>query len=479
MFEPTVTEWVAALYSLIQIGGILSIFHVLRAGRTSEGTVAWSITLALIPLVALPCYWIFGSRTYRGYIEAMRRSIRRHQEEVHLFHEGQSRYEVPDVSKTEAMRIAEKIGPFRFTQGNDVRLLIDGEVTFQAIFEAIDAAKSYILIQSFIINSDPLGQELFEKLYHKARSGVRIYLLFDEVGSRKLWHSDRQKLIQSGIHIRPFIRHGSWFKWFRINFRNHRKIVVVDGETAFVGGHNIGDEYIHRHRKLTPWRDTHIQLWGPSVQLLQSIFAVDWSWVDGDFMESLCWEPAPGKNAEKQALILPSGPIDLRERGTLYIINAIQSAKDRIWLTSPYLVLDESILVSLEMAVLRGVDVRILTTRMIDHFIVQIAGWVYIDRLVRAGVQIFRYTGGFMHQKVFVVDDDLASIGTVNLDNRSLRLNFEVSALFADREFTLAVAEMLEADFSQSEPVSRSAFRNRSILFQFAAQIARLFSPLL
>ncbi|MCB1070007.1 MAG: cardiolipin synthase, partial [Kiritimatiellae bacterium] len=265
---------------------------------------------------------------------------------------------------------------------------------------------------------------------------------------------------------------------FQLNFRNHRKIVVVDGEVAYVGGLNVGDEYLGLDPKMSPWRDTHVEVRGPVVQGVQLSFAEDWYWAAGEVLSGLNWTPRAVEGGEVVALCLPSGPADRLETATLYFLSAINHAQRRIWVASPYFVPDEQIVSALQLAALRGVDVRILIPKNPDNLMVGLSAYSYLEELEAVGVRVFRYKPGFMHQKVMLVDDLAASVGTANFDNRSFRLNFEVSMILVDPQFARTVEAMLEADFARSEPAYASELTDASFPFRLAVKVSRLMAPL-
>jgi cardiolipin synthase len=365
-----------------------------------------------------------------------------------------------------------------FTTPNEVQLLVDGEATFSAIFEAIDEARDYLLVQFFIIRDDGLGRELKDRLCRKAREGIRVYLLYDEIGSHSLSKAYVRELREAGVDVRPFWTTKGWRNRLQVNFRNHRKIVVADGRVAFVGGLNVGDEYLGRNPRVGPWRDTHARFEGPSVTCVQLAFLEDWYWASHE-VPQLEWRPAPAREGRKRVLVLPTGPADALETCNLFFLHAIHSARERIWIVSPYFVPDHDILAALQLAALRGVDVRIMLPLKPDHKIVYLASFSYLSHLAMEGVGVFRYEPGFLHQKVLLVDDDLASVGTANADNRSFRLNFEISMVVADREFAGEVETMLERDFARCRRVTEEDYERRGLLFKLGVKIARLFSPLL
>lgn len=382
-------------------------------------------------------------------------------------------------TEPESATILEKIAKLPATRGNHAELLIDGEATFKAIFEAIEQAKAYVLVQFYIIHDDVLGRQLKDALIAKARTGVKCFVLYDEVGSSGLPKAYTNEIRNAGIEIYPFNTSQGASNRFQLNFRNHRKIVIVDGRHAFVGGHNVGDEYLGKNPKIGAWRDTHVKVTGPVVQCVQAAWFEDWHWATKSTPSiELDWKPqtAPG-GQDGIAFCLPSGPADPFETCTLFFLHAIHSAKKRVWIASPYFVPDEQLISALQIAALRGVDVRILLPERADSMLVHLSGFTFLPELERAGVQVWRYNAGFLHEKTLLVDD-YCGIGTANFDNRSFRLNFEITMLFSEPDFVKEVETMFTADFLRSTRTPASEFTMRPWWFRLAARSSRLMAPI-
>ena len=287
-----------------------------------------------------------------------------------------------------------------------------------------------------------------------------------------------EELRDAGIPTLPFNTTQGSANRFQLNFRNHRKIVVVDGREAWVGGLNVGDEYKGLDPKIGFWRDTHLRLTGPVVQCVQVSFVEDWHWASHEILKGLNWDPQPAASGASRAMLcLPSGPADPLETCTLFFLNAINLAQKRLWIASPYFVPDEQFISALQLAALRGVDVRILIPDKSDNPLVQYSAWSYLEDLEKVGIKVFRYTKGFMHHKIVVVDDEYCTVGTANFDNRSFRLNFEITMAIDDADFTGQVARMLEDDFTQASPMHLGEFNDSSFWFRFAVRAARLSAP--
>jgi cardiolipin synthase len=463
----------------VEILGILTAVHAVLHVRTSQGAIAWLFALILFAPVTLPLYWVFGRDKFKGYLQPRREGDTEvHQRVAEKFDEYRQKFGVRLDGAAGRFEVCEELARLPFLTGNKVELLIDGQQTFDAIFEGIDSAKEYVFVEYFIIHEDHLGHEFQKRLVSKARAGVRVLLLYDEVGTHRLSRKYRQELTDAGVGVRRFFSTRGWQNRFQLNFRNHRKIVVVDGKRAFVGGLNVGDEYMGRSKRFGPWRDTHLELTGPAVACVQLAFAEDWYWSTSGAHVRGNWEVERCIESAQDVLVLPTGPADTLASCGLFFTHAIHAAQRRIWIASPYFVPDESVIVALKLAALRGVDVRILLPDEADHLLVYWSSFSFIAEAEPVGVKFYRYEPGFLHQKVVLVDDDFAAVGTANLDNRSFRLNFEITIAVADTGFAGEVEKMLSDDFDRSRQVTADEFHRRPIWFRFAVKASRLMAPI-
>ena len=303
-----------------------------------------------------------------------------------------------------------------------------------------------------------------------------MYFLFDEIGSHKLSSTYLGELRDAGVECVAFGSNRHWWSRLQLNFRNHRKIVVVDGKEAFLGGLNVGDEYLGRNKKFGDWRDTHLRMKGPSVQAVQMIFLEDWFWANNTVPE-LSWT-ASAETQDQIVGVIPTGPADPAESWKLLVAESANSAKERLWIASPYFVPDDGVMTALQLAALRGVDVRIMLPNRADHILVWLSAYSYFEQSIPFGVKLFRYQRGFLHQKVMLIDSRMATVGTANLDNRSFRLNFEITAFVSDKAFIAQIVEMLEADFSDCVEAKVGEFTEKPFLFRAACRAARLMAPL-
>jgi cardiolipin synthase A/B len=458
--------------------GFISSINALMSTRTAPGAVAWIVSLNTFPYLSVPAYWIFGQSKFQGYVVARREKdselgfALRHKPEI------VSPFVATPANEWGGAQALEKLAKMSFLSGNRVDLLIDGEATFRSIFEGIEAAEHYLLVQFYLVRDDALGRELKERLERKAKQGVRVYFLCDAIGSYRLPSSYTNELADAGVHVSRFRSTRGPGNRFQINFRNHRKVVLADGRFGWVGGFNVGDEYLGKDQNFGPWRDTHLMVEGPSVLSLQVSFMEDWHWATDEILE-LDWKPKPVKESDVPVLILPSGPADRFETASLLMQYVINSATDRIWIASPYFVPDEGVISALKLASLRGVEVCIIIPEESDHLLIYFAQYAFLGSMLDADIKIYRYRAGLLHGKTFLVDNKFSGVGTVNLDNRSFRLNFEVTAIVVDEEFASEMEEMFDFDFTRSRLMTLEEIQTKSFWFRAASRAAYLTAPLL
>jgi cardiolipin synthase len=474
---------ISLFFLLFQLAGLVSSIHAILNTRTAQGAIAWVVSLNTLPVVAVPAYWVFGRSKFVGYVNAMKDSILDMAGDREKAHEAFAPYIIHEPDDFPEYRAIRTLSRSPFMRGNRVELLIDGEQTYDSIEAGIRRARDYVLFQFYILRADESGNRFKKLLVDKAAQGVRVHVLYDELGSGNLPEAWLEDFRVAGIRIIPFnTTQGDWNR-FQINFRNHRKIVVVDGRETWIGGLNIGDEYLGRDTRLSPWRDTHLHVQGPVSLVAQSIFWSDWYWADKTLLKHLDWQPelAPGLRPGEgmDMLILGSGPADELETASLFFTTALNSARKRIWIATPYFIPDAATTVALELALLRGVDVRIITPRVNDNWFVRHAANVYLSSLAGMGARIYYYEKGFMHQKTILLDDGISLIGTVNFDNRSFRLNFEVTGAVADREFASRVEQMLLRDLENSTELSGYDLAGEGFWERLKARGSALLSPVL
>ena len=453
------------------VGVLLAVDAVMRR-RSSQGAIAWSVALIALPIVTIWLYLVFGRTRFHGYAEAVRAK------EEHVDQGMRSWYAAMAAVGAEARTglaplesVVARLTDLPFTRGNRVRLLVDAEETYGAMLDAVAAARSYVLVQFYIVRDDEVGRKLRDALIERARAGVRVCFLYDEVGSLALPDSYVRALREAAVAVSSFRTTRGFRNRFQINFRNHRKLTIVDGHTGFIGGLNLGDEY-------RSYRDTHLRIDGPAAQQMQLTFRKDWYWATREIVE-VDDRPQLRDDPGQAVSIVTTGPADAIPKCSILFSQLVGVARSRLWIASPYFVPDEIMTRQLQSAAKRGVDVRILLPGKPDNRFVELASLTYYPDMTECGVRLFRYQGRFMHQKVMLVDDDLAVVGTVNLDYRSLYLNFEETALVADADFAHELQGMLEHDLARCEEVRRGHFDEQRLFTRIKARIARLFSPLL
>jgi cardiolipin synthase len=449
------------------------------SSRTPQGSIAWAVSLITLPYVSVPAYWVFGRNKFNGYVRARQSELELLDDVIRKANAQITDLAAVDEHRSSALTGAEKMARVPLTGGNSVTLLVDGDATFTSIFEGIAAAKDYVLVQFYIVRDDDLGRRLKSRLIAAAEKGVRVFFLYDEVGSLGLPGSFNEELRAAGVEIFPFhSRKGSGNR-FQLNFRNHRKTVIADGRIAWIGGHNVGDEYLGKDPAFGGWRDTHMRLEGPAVIGAQLAFVEDWRWATDQFPGGLNWTPEAAADGKAQVLVIASGPADEMETASLMYTQAIHSATRRIWIASPYFVPDDAIVQALQLAGLRGVDVRILIPQKADSWFVTMAAYSFFNQVSVAGVSFYRYQEGFLHEKVMLIDDDVATVGTANFDNRSFRLNFEITAVVVDAEFAGDVEQMFDKDFAASRLMELDEYDKKPFWFKLAVRTARLAAPVL
>jgi cardiolipin synthase len=471
-------HWLASTLAFAHLLGFVSSVDALMDTRTAPGAVAWIVSLNTFPVVSVPAYWVFGRSKFHGYV------IGRRDTDSQLHHALAQKmllvepYIAREFSSHLDLGALERLAKLPPLQGNDVELLVDGEATFKSIFEGIRGANHYLLVQSYIVRDDVIGGELSRLMQERARAGVHVHFLYDEVGSYQLPQKFLSDLRAAGVHVRSFGSTRGGGNRFQLNFRNHRKIVIADGVAGWVGGLNVGDEYLGTNPRTGVWRDTHLKLVGPAVFGLQLSFLEDWYWASGEILDYE-WKPAAANRRDIPVLVLPSGPADRLETASLMVQLALSNAKNRIWIASPYFVPDEGVQAAMKLAALRGVDVRILIPEKPDNPLLYFAAYAFLGPLLDAGIKVYRYHNGFLHSKTILVDDKAAAIGTVNLDNRSFRLNFEITTWIFSNDFAQEMASKYQHDFSHSHLMVANDVYEQPWWFRLASRAAYLFAPVL
>lgn len=377
-------------------------------------------------------------------------------------------------------KLAQKLGNSPISFDTATKVLTNGEETFQHIIAELKRARHHIHLEYYIVRHDQIGQEIKNILIEKASQGVKVRFMYDAVGSWQLSKSYINELKNAGIETVSFGPVRLPFLNNKFNFRNHRKIIVIDGNIGFVGGLNIGDEYLGRNKEIGFWRDTHLMLRGEAVRTLQLIFLQDWYYMTNhSFLTAEYLSPQIDHESHGGVQLIAGGPDNEWSVIKNIFFSMISSARESVWIASPYFIPDEDIFSALKVAALSGIDVRLLVPNRPDKRIVFHASRSYFPELMAAGVKIFEYERGFMHSKIIIVDGELASIGTSNMDMRSFHLNFEVNAFLFRTKSTLKLVEEYLNDLKHSKQIDLETFQQRHIGYRLLESTARLLSPLL
>lgn len=481
----TIWHWLGLLDGVLLVWGTL---YILSHPREARAMLAWLLVFLFLPVLGVLLFLFIGDPKFHR-VRKRRKRRRRHLSQVQQRLQTLRRDHDPLDNLAHArhlqsfVHLARRMKTQLPTTGNQVCLYFDGETLFSALLESIAQARHHVHLEYYIVNADGSGQRLCKVLSEKARAGVECRLLLDAVGSWWLSRRYVRQLRAAGVQVHFFLPVIPWRGRWRVNFRNHRKIAVIDGALGFVGSQNIGDEYLGLDKEFPTWHDTHLSLRGPAVQELQEVFAEDWHDSGGTELAADCYFPEPSDSGEQIVQILPSGP-DANTATMHHLLMAVfATAQRQIRIVTPYFVPDQTMLLTLQAAAYRGLQVQLLVPNRSDHRLVLWAGRSCYRELCDAGVEIYEYREGMLHSKVVVVDETWALVGSANMDERSFRLNFEVTALLYDQ----GLARQLQDDFDALRdcpstlhicpdvlPSFRPTFRQR-----LGVGVARLISPLL
>jgi cardiolipin synthase len=471
--------WLPFLMSLVYLAvSALTIIWVLMTKTDSTSAAAWCLLVILLPLVGAAAFVLFG---YQHVARPLRRK-RRHRQRFQAGRPAPAEEKLSgDATQLgqDMVDLARRCGAFPVGAGHRVEFYFEGRPAFDDMLAAIAAAEHHVHLEFFIFQPDQAGRQFIKALALKAREGVQVRLLYDAMGSIRLRESTLQPLRDAGGICCVFLPLNLLRRRIQVNMRNHRKLMVVDGRVAFIGGLNIGDEYVGLNNYFGFWRDTHLRVEGPAVSDLQQIFVEDWDFAAEERLSDARYYDAPNPSGPYAVQVIDSGP-DRPLKGIREIyFAAILRAKKRVWIASPYFVPDAALRDALRLSGYQGVDVRLLCQFKPDKFIAQYAARYYWTEMLEAGVKIYQYTKGMMHSKVVLADDEFASVGTANLDNRSLYLNFEVNCLLYGPR---AVAELETAflgDLDHAVRLDPEVYAKRPFPGRLLENTCRLMSPVL
>lgn len=475
-----ISTWIIGFLYLLNL--VLILVIVFRGRQNTAQTWAWVLVLTFLPIIGFPLYIFFGRKLSPhvfdvpddkkiGVIDELQVQQKALQE---------NKFEVPNI---EGLAIDQLIymmtvdGGSLYTKGNHVDLFIDGIDKFDHLMEDIDHATDHVHLEYFAYEDKKLGTTLLEKLVNAAKRGVKVKLMVDGWGTIGTNNKFFKPLVDAGGELTRFAPYLTQF-----NYRNHRKIAVIDGKIAYVGGFNIGDEYLGLNPKMGYWRDNHLRIEGPAVYSLQSRFLMDWnSQHKKDHREEYQMEYFPemepkGKN---DIQIIASGPDSRREQIKMVYVKMINMAQDEILIQTPYYIPDDAIHDALKLALLSGVKVRMQIPDKPDHMLVYWATYSFVSELMEYGATIEIYDNGFIHAKTVIIDGKVASVGSANMDVRSLRLNFEVNAVIYNTEFAQMIRDTYHETSKQCHVLTKELYEQRSSLIKFKEGLARLIAPIL
>ena len=472
--------WIAFL--LLNI--VLAIFIIYFERKHPYITLAWLAFLLLAPVLGFFVYLLFGRTLTREKMfllkaeqdEALQGQVN---EQLNLLHEREIDPSDPELARfLDMVRMLIINGQALGTINNESRLFSDGEEKFDALLEDIAAAEHHINLEYYIFRNDELGKKAVSALAAKAREGVQVRVLKDGAGCTKLPSNFFKEISDAGGQVLGFFeKRGRTI--FRLNFRNHRKICVIDGKIGYVGGYNFGDEYLGKG-PLGDWRDSAMRVEGDAVHMLQLRFFLDWKYESKEPFEiTEEYFPKMEEREGKRMQIVSSGPDSVEEKIKYSYLKMINAAEESVWIQTPYFVPDDSIVDALRLAALSGIDVRIMFPCKPDHMGIYWATYSFVGSLLSAGVRAFMYDDGFIHAKTIVVDGLVSSVGSANWDNRSFRLNFETNGIVYDKEFGLEMRDAFEKDLERCTELTPELYDERPTGTKIKESIFRLAAPLL
>lgn len=478
-------QWLLDNWFYINI--LLAVIMVFFQRNDPEGVWAWLLLLYFIPIVGFVLYLILHqdfNKKHMFYVKELEDELNA---TIHRSSRGEPpiRFSIadPDMEQyNRLIRYNQEAGAAVYTEDNTVEILTDGRTVFGRILEEIDRAEHFIHMEYYIIQDDVMFDEIKKHLYAKAKAGVEVRILYDALGCRSMSRRKWKELNDNGIKTGDFFPAKLQWLHVRINYHNHRKIIVIDNRIGFVGGYNIGREYISLDKRFGYWRDTHMALTGSSVVALNLRFALDWNYATKEnlFLKSDYFqEHYPPVRGNTGVQIITSGP-DSREaqiRNTY--VAMIHGAKKRILIQTPYFIPDQTVMSALEIALRSGVEVKLMIPCKPDHPFVYWATYSYMGDLLEKGARCYTYSDGFLHAKGLVADGEVACYGTANMDIRSFKLNFEVNAVIYDRRIAGEMEETFERDVLQCKEVTWAAYIRRGPVIRIKEQISRLLSPVL
>ena len=485
--ESFLTAYRWTMEHLFVINIIFSLIIIFFRRRNPTTVWAWLLLLYFVPILGFVLYLLLGQDFRKERMFKMKEiegeikyAVRRQEESIYR---KKLRLRDPELERFKRLILYNlNEGEAVLTDNNDIRIFTDGREKFQALLSEMDHARNYIHVQYYIIKNDELWKEIEEVLVRKVRQGVEVRVLFDSMGCRGMHRSDWARLERAGIKVAEFFPALLGKLQLRINYRNHRKIVVIDGRIGFVGGFNVGREYVGMDKKFGYWRDTHICIEGSAVTSLAVRFVLDWNYAAREnlFLEDRLFEiPEYVRGGRDPVQIISSGPDSSSQEIRDNYLRLIHMARKNIYIQTPYFIPDDDIRDALEIAAKSGIDVRIMIPCKPDHPFVYWATYSYLGEMIEAGARCYTYDNGFLHAKCMCVDGLVTCMGTANMDIRSFSLNFEVNAVIYSARTTERLMEAFESDIAKSTLVTRKKYEQRDFIIRIKEQFCRLLSPVL
>ena len=472
--------------TLYVINALLIITVIFNERKTSSAIFAWIMVMAFIPVLGFVLYLVLNQNISRRKINRMTETEERVTSNAlrkQIANMDEKTYDFGSESAQKwqhLIKLNQVYGKAYYTQDNEIRLITDGNELMEELIKDIRKARESVNVEFFIIKRDKVGRRFIEVLTEKAREGVEVRLLMDALGSRYITKGVLKDYLRAGGKVGYFFKPKFIFLGLKLNYRNHRKITVIDGKVAYTGGYNIAKEYVGKKRKFGYWRDTHVRIEGGSVYDLNSRFIMDWRFTTKEKIEAV---PSAALSTEKAGSkgvqIVSCGPEDPKEEVKRGFMRMITYAEKNVYVQTPYFVPDQSILESLKMASQSGVDVRVMIPCMPDHPFVYWATYYYIGELLRSGARVWIYDNGFLHAKTLVVDGEVSSMGSTNFDNRSFKLNFETNAFVFDEDFAAQMEDTFEMDMQKSHELTLSEYNKRNIIIRLKEVVSRLLTDVL
>ncbi len=480
-------ESTTGLVAAIAVVNLLIVIAVIFLERKNpESTLAWVLVLTFLPVVGLVLYMIFSQNIARKQIFRLNPDEKKFvssslKKQMDAISSGTYEFVNKEADEWKDMiRLNQRYDSAYFTQNNSVELFTDGREKFESLIKDIKAAKKSINIEYYIIKWDKVGLRLLKALEEKAKEGVEVRLLMDALGCRQLTNSRIQPLIDAGAKCAYFFRPRMKIFLMKLNYRNHRKLVVIDNNIGYIGGFNIAREYLSFKEKFGYWRDTHVRIKGGAVRDINARFILDWRFASKENLDfSSIFHEELDTTGTSGIQIVTSGPDSEKQEVKRAYMKMIVSAKKSIYLQTPYFVPDASIIESLKVAALSGIDVRVMIPCMPDHIFVYWATYSYVGELIRSGVKVYIYDNGFLHSKTLVVDGQVASVGSANFDKRSFSLNFEANAIIYDRNIACEMEAAFEKDIILCHQLTQELYNQRSFVIKFKESISRLLTNIL